>query len=156
MAEENIVRAEFWDESEGQCDCCGHQSRTIWGKLADSDGTKALYFVQWTSERPVHFPNFDLVLGPWGDGTAASDRVLVSLVYRPRPGGGAFMVIDGAGRPADKRSICGRALARVDVIGTPLAQEAFALLDALWLTEPRLKAIQAMDDTAPAKLARRP
>jgi hypothetical protein len=148
MTEENTVRANFWDESTGQCDCCGHESRTIWGNLSDSNGTRAVYFVQWTTEKPVHYPNFDLVLGPWGDGTSASDRVLVSLVYKPRPGGGSFRVISGAGRRADSPGICGRALTREEVIGTPLAQEAFSLVDALWLTEPRIEAIRQLDDMA--------
>lgn len=148
MTEENTVRATFWNESSGHCDCCGNQSRTIWGDLSDASGAKATYFVQWTVDQPAHMPNFDMVLGPWGEGTSPADRVLVSMVYQPRPGGGSFMVIDGAGRRADDRGICGRALERAEVIGTPLAQEAFALVDALWLTEPRIEAIRQLDDMA--------
>jgi hypothetical protein len=92
MSEVDIVRANFWNESTGHCDCCGKQSKTVWGDLADSSGTSAVYFVQWTVNEPGHMPNFDIVLGPWGDGTAPSDRVLVSLLYQPRSGGGSFMV----------------------------------------------------------------
>jgi phosphoribosylcarboxyaminoimidazole (NCAIR) mutase len=57
-------------------------------------------------------------------------------------------VISGAGRRADSPGICGRALTREEVIGTPLAQEAFSLVDALWLTEPRIEAIRQLDDMA--------
>ena len=91
-------------------------------------------------------PDFDIVLGPWGDGTAPNDRVLVSLLYQPRPDGGSFMVANAKGRRADDRSLCGRALERADVIGTPLANEVFSLVDSLWLTEPRIEEIRAMDN----------
>lgn len=148
MIEGDIVRANFWNASTGHCDCCGKQSKTVWGDLADSSGTRAVYFVQWTVNEPEHTPNIDIVLGPWGDGTAPSDRVLVSLLYQPRPGGGSFMVASGKGRRADDRSLCGRALERADVIGTPLANETFSLVDALWLTEPRIEEIRALDNLA--------
>jgi hypothetical protein len=142
------VRANFWNESAGHCDCCGKQSKTVWGDLADSSGTRAIYFVQWTVNEPGHMPNFDIVLGPWGDGTAPSDRVLVSLLYQPRPGGGSFMVASGKGRRADDRGLCGRALERADVIETPLANEVFSLVNALWLTEPRIEEIRVLDNLA--------
>ena len=148
MSEDRTVCATFWSASGGHCDCCGHRSHTIWGDLADADGPRAAYFVQWTERQPGHMPRIDLVLGSWGDGALPADRVLVSLVYRPAPGGGSFMVIDGAGRPADHRGLCGRALARAEVVGTLLAQQVFALVDALWLTEPRIMEMRALDDTA--------
>jgi hypothetical protein len=148
MSEEDMVRANFWNESIGHCDCCGNQSRTVWGDLADSAGTKAIYFVQWTVNEPGHMPNVDLVLGPWGAGTVPADRVLVSLSYQPRPGGGSFMVVSGKGRRADDRGLCSRALERTDVIGTPLANEVFALVDSLWLTEPRMEEVRSLNDIA--------
>lgn len=148
MSEESLVRANFWNESAGHCDCCGKHSKTIWGNLEDSSGTKAVYFVQWTVNDPTHMPCFDMVFGPWGDGTVPSDRVLVSLLYQPRPGGGSFMVASGKGRRADDRKLCGQALERADVIGTPLANGVFALVDSLWLTEPRIEEIRALDNLA--------
>jgi len=151
MNDEDIVRANFWSESTGYCDCCGKQSRTIWGDLGDSSGAKAVYFVQWTVDQPQHMPNFDIILGPWGEGTAPQDRVLVSLLYRPRLGGGSFMVASGKGRRADDRALCDRALERTDVIGTSLANEVFSLVDSLWLTEPRIEGIRALDTITQAE-----
>jgi hypothetical protein len=58
------------------------------------------------------------------------------------------MVIDGEGRRADDRSICKRPMRRVEVIGTPLADEAFRLVDALWLTEPRLGEVKELGRAA--------
>lgn len=60
------------------------------------------------------------------------------------------MLANGTGRRADDRSLCGRALERADVIGTPLANEVFLLVDALWLTEPRIEEIRALDTLAQA------
>jgi hypothetical protein len=148
MSNDDIVRANFWNESTGYCDCCGKQSKTIWGDLADSSGAKAVYFVQWTIDDPAHMPNFDLVIGPWGDGTSPTERMLVSLLYQPRSGGGSFMVTTGKGRPADDRSLCSRALESVEVVGTPLANQVFSLVDSLWLTEPRIEGIRALDSLA--------
>lgn len=145
MNDEVIVRANFWNQSTGCCDCCGKQSKTIWGDLGDSSGTKAIYFVQWTVDQPQHLAIFDIVLGPWGEGTTPKDRVLVSLLYQPRLGGGSFMIASGKGRRADRRTLCDRALERADVIGTPVANEAFSMVDSLWLTEPRIEEIRAFD-----------
>lgn len=142
----DALHAEFWDQSGGHCDCCGNQTCTIWGGLSDASGARAAYFVRWTVGQPQHLPYVDLILGLWGEGTGPQDRVLVSLCYRPQPGGGSFMVVSATGRPGDDRKLCGRALEREEVIGTPLAQEVFALADALWLTEPRIADVRALDD----------
>jgi hypothetical protein len=48
------------------------------------------------------------------------------------------MVIDGCGRPPDNRELCRQAMRRNEVVGTPLAEEVFALFDAIWLQDPRI------------------
>ena len=58
------------------------------------------------------------------------------------------MVIDAENRLPQKNALCGRALCRADVIGTPLAQEVFSLVDAIWLTEPRINEVKALNDAA--------
>ena len=83
----------------------------------------------------------DLLIGSWGDGTGPDDRVLASIMFRPSVSGGAFMVIDAKERLASKRELCGRALQRVEVVGTPLAAEIFSLLDGIWLTDPRINEV---------------
>lgn len=42
MSDEDVVRADFWSESTGNCACCGKQSRTIRGDWSDSSGAKAV------------------------------------------------------------------------------------------------------------------
>jgi len=137
-----------WNESTATCDCCGRPSKTIWGSLSTNDKTLAVYYIHWTVNAPEHSANIDVLVGEWGEGKTAQNRVLVSLLFQPSPGGGAFMVVDGPGRPADSRDLCERALRRAEVVGTPLAQEVFALVDAIWLTEPRIAEVQNLNKLA--------
>lgn len=141
-----MITATPWKESSGTCECCGRESKTIWGDLSDSETTQAVYFVQWTVDAPEHLPNIDLVMGRWGEGASPDDRILVSLLFQPGEDGGSFMVIDGEGRPADSRTLCKRALRRTEVVGTPMASEVFGLVDALWLTESRLDEVKALNN----------
>lgn len=104
-----------------------------------------MYFVQWTVGAPEHDPNIDLIVGPWGKEAKPEHRVAVSLLYRPARAGGSFMVIDGEGRHTDDRALCGRALKREEVVGTPRAKEVFAFLDAIWLTDPRIAEVKELD-----------
>ena len=145
MATPAPITSQFWNESTGHCDCCGRTSKTIWGDLSDQSGSLAVYFVQWTVSAPEHDPIIDLIIGPWGEGSEPAARVLVSLAYRPSTRGGSFMVVDAVGRRADDRKICGRALSRHEVINTLLAEQAFSLVDALWLTEPRIAEVRDLN-----------
>ena len=137
-----------WEESGGFCDCCGNESKTIWGDVSDSAQTVAIYYVQWTINSPDHWPNVDLILGPWGEGANTEERFLVSLVFQPGRDGGAFMVTDGAGRPSDTRELCGRALRREEVVGTTLADEVFKIVDTVWFYDSRISEVKALNDEA--------
>lgn len=58
------------------------------------------------------------------------------------------MVIDSEGRPANDPKLCGRALKRVEVLGTPLAKEVFQLVDCIWLQDPRMADVRDLDSQA--------
>ena len=148
MSNAQAIVATPWKESAGTCACCGRASKTIWGDLSQGEATVAMYFVQWTVGAPEHDPNIDLIVGPWGEDAKPEYRLAVSLLYRPARSGGSFMVVDGEGRRTDDRALCGRALKRAEVVGTPLAQEVFALVDAVWLTEPRIGEVKELDNAA--------
>lgn len=123
----------------GPCDCCGSATRRVRGFVHGPAGTVAAYFVQWAVGRVAdHGALFDLVLGRWGDGAATADRVLVTLDYRLTDTGPEFMVVDSAGRPADDRSLVGRALTRAEVVGQPVAGEAFSVADAVLAQDTRV------------------
>jgi len=148
MSNAQAIVATPWKASAGTCACCGRASKTIWGDLSQGEATVAMYFVQWTVGAPEHDPNIDLIVGPWGEDAKPEYRLAVSLLYRPARSGGSFMVVDGEGRRTDDRALCGRALKRAEVVGTPLAQEVFALVDAVWLTEPRIGEVKELDNAA--------
>lgn len=123
----------------GPCECCGAATRRVWGFVHRPAGTEAAYFVQWAVGRvPDHGALFDLILGRWGDGAAATDRVLVTLDYRLTDTGPAFMVVDAAGRPAADSDAGGRPLARDEVVGRPVAGRAFPVADAVLAGDARV------------------
>lgn len=117
-------------ESQGQCDCCGTTTKRVWGWVHHDDTTLAAYFVGWTEGMPDHGVTFDLALGRWGEGSGPNDRQSVALDYRHDAN--AFMVVDASGRTADRPEIASIPLSRADVIGTPLAQQVFAISDAVY------------------------
>jgi hypothetical protein len=135
-----LLRVEPTDSRDsGPCECCGANTRRVWGFVHGAAGPIAAYFVQWAVGRVAgHGANFDLILGRWGEGTAAADRSLVALEYRLTDTGPAFMVIDAAGRPAGGSELVGRTLARGEVVGRPLAQEAFRVVDAVLAQDARV------------------
>jgi hypothetical protein len=140
----NARAIEFGGSNDfGLCECCGGCSRTIWGFLhRDTGENEAEYFVQWTVGKVnEHGANFDLIIGGWGEGTTKSDRCAVALALRWINREPQFMVIDAATRPVAHSDLVGRTLAREDVIGTPIAQLAFDIIDDIWLYDPRIKEI---------------
>ena len=133
-----------WKESTGVCECCNRQTRTFWGGVSVVDGEPvAVYYVHYATDSAEPPPVIDVVIGPWGDQDPPKDRVLVSMAYKPGAGGG-LMVVDAAGRPADVRTLCGRALARAEVVGTPLAKLVFDVVDAVFLEDPRIADVTSL------------
>ncbi|TKT74881.1 hypothetical protein [Aquamicrobium sp. LC103] len=138
--EEHRIIVETAGESSGHCDCCGMESRCVWGAAHEGDATLAVYWVHWT---PGHLDesgaDIDLVLGRWGDEATADERFAVALLHRRQPdGNSALMVVDAAGRPPVEGDIARTALAREDVIGTPLAALIFSITDAIYEQDGRL------------------
>jgi hypothetical protein len=138
-AEPPRFQVETVGETSGHCDCCGHESRRVWGVVHDGDTTLAAYWMNWTvghlSDRGA---NLDLILGRWGEETSADDRFVICMLHREQADGTrVLMVIDAGDRPAAKGDLANTALNRVDVIGTPLAAQVFALVDAIYEQDDR-------------------
>ncbi|GAA5165352.1 hypothetical protein [Viridibacterium curvum] len=145
MNESATIVANHWDSSSSPCECCGQYSQQIWGDLSLGDTRLAAYFVHWTEGRPDHLPNLDLIIGPWGNANDSANRILVTLLFKPSANGGSFMVTDASSRAGLYGDLFGRAMLRAEVVGTPLASEVFALVDALWLTEPRIAEVKVLN-----------
>jgi hypothetical protein len=123
----------------GPCECCGNMSRCVWGSVHSPKKVVAAYFVHWTLTRVAdHGASFDLIIGKWGERASAADRSVVSLMYRLEETGPSFMVIDAADRPAATGGMADHALRRSDVIGKPIAQTAFAIVDAILTQDERV------------------
>ena len=123
----------------GSCECCGHQSRCVWGFVHAAEGTIAAYFVHWICGRvQEHGANFDLIIGEWGEASTARDRALVALEYRVLESGPAFMVRDSSARPVAENELVGQALRRAEVVVRPIAERAFAIADAVLARDERV------------------
>lgn len=128
----------------GPCECCGDTTHRVWGLVYRDDNAEASYFVEWTrGQVSTHGAHFDLILGLWGDGTTSRDRFAVSVAFRRGPRGPEFMVVDAAERAIASSPLVGTAMARAQVIGTPIAARVFEVLDQIWLQDRRIAELQA-------------
>ena len=127
------------DESHGHCDCCGQESRSVAGLVFNEAGPCAAYWMHWTAGHLSETgANLDLVLGRWGEGTNVEDRFAVALVHFEQDDGSpALSVIDAQDRPAANGKLAASGLRRDEVIGTPLAQQVFAITDAIYEQDGR-------------------
>lgn len=123
----------------GPCDCCGAMSRSVWGYVYRDGNAEAAYFVQWTfGEVERHGANVDVIVGSWGEGATAEGRSAVALEFRRGQG---FLLVDARDRPIGQGSLAKRILTRSEVVGTPLADSVFDLVDAVWLQDKRIREV---------------
>src|SRR6266567_1274115 len=81
------------------CACCGGATLRVWGYLLRDEVMQTAFFVTWTKGQVrKHGAFFDLIIGKWGDGTSAEDRVAVSLEMRVVEAGPQFMGVDAGAR----------------------------------------------------------
>jgi len=128
--------------TDGHCDCCGSTTRRVWGLIHRDGAAVAAYFVGWAEQRPDHGASFDLILGKWGDSTTKHDRYAVALDYRIVEGSPQFVVVDTQSRLTSAGDLADSALKRSEIMGTPIAPQVFALIDAIYMRDPRLDEIR--------------
>ena len=127
---------------EGTCNCCGKTTKRVWGFVHHPRGTVAAYYVSWTIGKQDHGAAFDLILGAWGNNGGCEDRATVTLDYRVGEGGSWFRVENAAEHFLAGNQLSGHSCTRADVIGTPLAEQVFAIGDAILLGDPRLDEVR--------------
>jgi hypothetical protein len=126
----------------GPCDCCGRNSRTVWGFVYNGPGAIASYFVHWTLGRVAeHGAYFDLILGRWGDGSSPDDRVAVVLGLRHTESGPSFMVLDASHRFGSPTPLAANILSRDDVLGSRWEPMAYDVVDTIWVQDPRVSEV---------------
>ena len=117
-------------------------SRLVAGLIYRDGDAYAAYQVHWTlGQVALHGATFYVILGYWGEGTLAADRYAVALGYQSDPGSTGFMVVDAGETAIASHPLVGRALGRKEVIGSPLAQEVFDIIDFIWLRDERISEI---------------
>jgi hypothetical protein len=123
-----------------RCECCGQNSRTVWGLARRGGGALAAYFVHWTLGRVADTgAHVDLILGAWGDDATKADRYAVSLAYRRTSKGPAFMIVDATDRRIAQNELVGRGMRRDEVMGSKVAMLAFEVVDAIWVNDERIR-----------------
>src|SRR5690242_15164786 len=129
----------------GPCDCCGTNSRTVWGYVYCNGDAEAVYYVHWSLGKVAeHGAHFDLIILQWVEGKEDADRQTVSLEYQPGLG---VMVKDAGKRKIAQEKFAGKALSRDEVIGKPLAQQAFDIFDTIWLKDGRVAEVTGSEET---------
>ncbi|HEY0765410.1 MAG TPA: hypothetical protein VGD61_23735 [Pyrinomonadaceae bacterium] len=127
----------------GPCECCGDSSRLAAGMVRLNDEPYALYQVHWTANQIFkHGADFYLILGEFGEGTTAADKFAIALHFFIDSDRFGFMVVDADKTQISSHPLVGRALPRADVINTPLAEEVFELVDAIWLDDENIAEVR--------------
>jgi hypothetical protein len=82
--------------------------------------------------------NLDFIIGEWGDPAGPERRRSLALAYRLLETGPSMMVIDAEHRRTLLGTVAEKVLARAEVIGTALAQDAFAIADPVLAQDTRV------------------
>lgn len=115
------------------CDACGEKSRLATGFVRGRGGETA-YAVHWTAEEvDQQGAYFDLLMAQ------DPESLAITLEFRITAEGPRFMVTDALGRHAWNQVPGVRRLAREDVMASPLADLAFAIVDAIWVQDARIQ-----------------
>ena len=108
-----------------------------------NDEPYALYQVHWTANQIFkHGADFYLILGEFGEGTTAADKFAIALHFFIDSDRFGFMIVDADKTQISSHPLVGRALPRADVINTPLAEEVFELVDAIWLDDENIAEVR--------------
>jgi hypothetical protein len=127
----------------GPCECCGDISRLASGLVRRDDEPYAAYQVHWTNKQIArHGAEFYIILGEFGEGTTALDKFAVALHLFVESDKFGFMVVDADQTPISSHPLVGHAMPRASVINTPLAEEVFDLVDAIWLEDENIAEVR--------------
>lgn len=136
---ESAFRIEPGDETVvGQCDFCGHETRTFRGFVFNQEGAYAVYLCTYTSLHPELGVLMAVSLRGWGEGEDKATRECVSLEWINADNGPGCRVIDASETSWASNSILGKMLSREHAMMSGRASEAFSVTDAVWVEDERL------------------
>ena len=117
------------------CDCCPGDTNRVWGYVYKNNDPVAAYFVTWAAQEPDEGASFEFVLGKWGDETSAKDRASAAVDFSIVEGAPQFKIVDAGDRPVSKSSLAEKALARSEIVDTPIAPDILAMIDVIYQSE---------------------
>ncbi len=136
---ESTFQIELGDETVvGQCDSCGHETRTFRGFVFNQDGAYAVYLGTYTSSHPELGVAMAVSLLGWGEGEDEATRECVALEWKPAESGPGCRVIDASETSWASSKILGKMLSREQAMITGRASEAFRVTNAVWVNDERL------------------
>ena len=119
----------------GVCSCCGSDTACTRGVVLKGGECLASYLVKWTIGDPSHGMGWLISLPNAEQGKEVSVSLGYSFEHR------SFMVRhlgDYSWEPNELAGF-GELLDRDEVIGTPLAERTFAIVDDIWLSDPYVR-----------------
>lgn len=119
------------------CECCGATPRIVRGFVYEASTARAIYLVRWPVGELHRDADVAVSIGGWCDADQ-SPRQLVTFSLRQLDDGPAFMIVDAGQTPWNSEEMLGEPRKRSEVLGTPLASEAFRILDAIALQDERV------------------
>ena len=130
------------ESTSAHCEECDHVTRKIVGFISDEHRTRAAYLARWTDGHIELGAQIILSIGVWGEDAVPSERSCVAIECHMGDGEDrpSFTVIDANNLDRANDEMLGQPVTRADVLSTPLAQEAFAMLDALTEQEASFRA----------------
>jgi len=123
------------EKQETPCDCCRETTVTLHGDLEQSGDWLAFYMARFTASHTGVGPHFRVLTGDWSDNAPTTSRWIFEAELNIEAQG--FMLLDTSKHAG---SISAIHLDRNDILNTPFAAEAFAMLDAIYMKDSRLKA----------------
>lgn len=119
------------ESSFAHCEDCDHTTRKVWGWISDETSTRAAYLARWTVGHLELGAQLVLSIGVWGDDASPNQRRRIAVECRMGADRPAFTVVDASDFDWANEEFLGEPLTRDEVLATPIAQQAFAMLDAL-------------------------
>lgn len=102
------------------------------------------YQVHWTvGQVAKHGAEFYVILGEWGEEVSAAGRVGVAVHYFIEGGSPGLMLVDADETSIATNPLVGKALKRAEVIGTPLAEIVFEVVDAIAAQDERVAEVRS-------------
>ena len=124
--------------------------RTVWGFVHENEEPRCVYFARWNDDALADGITFYLSFGEWHDGSTPATRRGVGVLARKHKGSLAFMVIDAADTDFADNEALGHPLSRAEVMDSPYASGAFAVLDRIVEDDERVLVLRDRIERAPA------